>query len=83
MIHKRAKLRLFQRWVNSEKLQRFWLAIVLKVNMSLIGYIAQCCKNTLDSLLDLLIAFAFVWEYLAPSSTTGLELTSEIPWLMI
>ncbi len=35
--------------------------------MSLIGYIAQHCKNTLDSLPDVLIAFAFVWGYLAPS----------------
>ncbi len=33
-------------------------------NMSLIGYIAQRCKNTLDSLLNLLSAFAFVWGYL-------------------
>ncbi len=37
--------------------------------MSLIGCIAQRCKNTLDSLPDLLIAFAFVWGYLAPCST--------------
>ncbi len=52
MIHKRANL---WRWVNSEKLQRFWLAIALKksTDMSVIGYIAQCRKNTLDSLPDL------------------------------
>ncbi len=61
----------FQLWVNSEKWQRFWLAIALKksTDMSLIGYIAQRCKNTLDNFPDLLIVFAFVWGYLAPSST--------------
>ncbi len=61
----------FQLWVNYEKWQRFWLAIALKksTDMSLIGYIAQHCKNTLDSFPDLLIVFAFVWGYLAPSST--------------
>ncbi len=53
-------------------------------NMSLIGYIAQRWKNTLNSLLDLLSAFAFIWGYLqhhlAPR-TTGPGLTSEILWL--
>ncbi len=49
------------------KWQHFWLAIALKksTDMSLIGYIAQRCKNTLDSFPDLLIVFAFVWGYLS------------------
>ncbi len=43
----------------------FWLAIALKKSTYVFDWLHCSTLQTLDSLLDLLIAFAFVWGYLA------------------